>query len=295
MNIEMNGTQMIKKPAQLTAFIAFIFLLAGCHSGGPSPITDARSSGGLAYDLIGEGPVVVLIHGTNLDRRMWEDEVPWLKHHARVLRYDLRGQGESDHPTQAYANHSDLLRLLDEIGVKEVSLVGLSAGAQVALDVALAAPQRVQHLVLVSPSLSGYVPKEMPPFFADLGAALRAQNFDQANEVLLASPIMSVPPAFTDHVRTMVEENSRLWTIPYSLIEQVSPPAIERLEKIQIQTLILVGEKDLEAVLAQGKLLKQRLPDAQLVTVAGGGHLLNMTSPVAFRRAVSGFLRFSEK
>ncbi len=294
MIMKMDTTQMMRKPTQLTVLSGLIFLLAGCHSGGPSLITDARSSGGLAYDLIGEGPVVVLIHGTNLDRRMWEDEVAWLKYHARVLRYDLRGQGESDHPTQAYANHSDLLRLLDEIGVKEVSLVGLSAGAQVALDVALAAPKRVQHLVLVSPSLSGYVPKEMPPFFADLGNALRAQDFDRANEVLLASPIMSVPPAFTDHVRTMVEANSRLWTIPYSLIEQVSPPAIERLEKIQIPTLILVGEKDLEALRSQGVLSEQRLPEAQLVTVTGGGHLLNMTSPATFREVVMDFMGFHD-
>ena len=293
MIMKMDITQMMRKPTQFTLFSAFIFLLAGCHAGGPSPITDARSSAGLAYDLIGEGPVVVLIHGTNLDRRMWEDEVAWLKHHARVLSYDLRGQGESDHPTQAYANHSDLLRLLDEIGVKEVSLVALSAGAQVALDVALAAPQRVQHLVLVSPSLSGYVPKEMPPFFADLGTALRARDFDRANEVLLASSIMSVPPEHEDRVRTMVEENERLWTIPYSLVEQASPPAIERLEEVETPTLVLVGENDMEAIRAQSVLLERRLADARRLSFAGGGHLLNLTSPDSFRAAVSAFLGFS--
>ncbi|MFQ5738507.1 MAG: alpha/beta fold hydrolase, partial [Acidobacteriota bacterium] len=69
----------------------------------------AHSSGGLAYDLVGEGPLVVLIHGTNLDRRMWKGEVAWLREHARVLRYHLRGQGASDYPAKAYSSHHDLL------------------------------------------------------------------------------------------------------------------------------------------------------------------------------------------
>lgn len=65
--------------------------LVACHSAAPPPVLDARSAGGLAYDLVGEGPLVVLVHGTNLDRRMWDAEVAWLEKKAKVLRYDLRG------------------------------------------------------------------------------------------------------------------------------------------------------------------------------------------------------------
>lgn len=274
------------------ALATSLWLLVGCATEEHQSVTSARSASGLAYELVGEGPLVVLIHGTNLDRRMWNDEVAWLKQHARVLRYDLRGQGASDFPTEAYSNHTDLLELLDELGEEEASLVGLSAGAQVALDVALEAPHRVRRMVLVSPSLTGYVPEEVPPFFANLSSALQAGDFEHANEVLLASPIMAVPPSFADQVQAMVEENSRLWTIPYALVKQVSPPAIKRLGQIRAPALILVGEDDIEAIRAQGVLLKRRLANAQLVTVPDGGHLLNMTSPEAFREAVSTFLGF---
>jgi pimeloyl-ACP methyl ester carboxylesterase len=226
---------------------------------------------------------------------MWDGEMAWLPEHARVLRYDLRGQGTSDDPTDPYSNHSDLLALLDELGEGGASLVGLSAGAQVALDVALEAPDRVRSMILVSPSLAGYMPEQMPPFFADLSAALQAGDYEAANEVLLASPIMAVPPEFADTVRTMVEDNTRLWTLPYSLVEQLSPPAIERLDAIQAPTLVLTGEDDLAAIRAQGLLLEQRLPDVRLVTIPGGGHLLNMTSPDAFREAVSAFLSLPQE
>jgi pimeloyl-ACP methyl ester carboxylesterase len=269
---------------------AVLSLLVACQPSGQLPVRDARSATGLAYDLVGEGSLVVLIHGSNLDRRMWEAEVAWLQEHTRVLWYDLRGQGASDDPAEAYSNHADLLALLDELGEREVSLIGLSGGAQVALDVALEAPQLVQRMVLVSPSLIGYVPDKMPSFFAGLRAALQVGDFERANEVLLDSPIMSVPPRFAGLVRTMVEDNSRLWTIPYSLVEQVSPPAIERLETIRTPTLILVGANDLEAIRAQSQLLERRLGDARRVTITGGGHLLNLTSPDAFRQAVSAFL-----
>lgn len=281
---------MTKRPISLTVLTGFLFLLVGCTEEAPQSITDARSGNGLAYDLLGEGPLVVLIHGTNLNRRMWDGDVAWLAEQASVLQYDLRGQGVSETPTDPYSNHEDLLELLDELGKEQVSLIGLSAGVQVALDVALNAPNRVRRMIMVSPSLTGYVPEERPPFFSDLSDALQDRDFDRANEVLLASPMMSVPPKFEQRVRTMVEDNSRLWTIPRSLIEQPSPPAIERLNEIRAPVLILVGTNDLDMIHTQGRLLDRRLENGRLVTVPGGGHLLNMSSPDSFREEVSAFL-----
>ena len=204
----------MRVPIRLTTLVASLLLFSGCYSAGRHPIVNARSQGGLAYDLVGEGPLIVLIHGTNLDRRMWDEELKWLGVRARVLNFDLRGQGASDFPTKPYSNHGDLLELLEEIEASEVVLLGLSAGVQVALDAALEEPDRFTGLILVSPSMAGYMPKEMPPYLADLMAALRAKDFKRANELLLASSIMSVPPGREDRVRTIVEENERLWTIP---------------------------------------------------------------------------------
>jgi pimeloyl-ACP methyl ester carboxylesterase len=252
-------------------------------------VSNAQSENGLTYDLSGHGPTIVLIHGTNLDRRMWSDDADWLQHQATVLRYDLRGQGSSAYPVEKFSNHGDLIALLEELKVESATLVGLSAGVQVALDVALEAPQLVQNLVLVSPSLMGHAPTEMPAFFTDLSAALKSGDFAKANEVLLASSIMAVPPKHSDLVRTMVTENESLWTFPYPLVEIASPPAIQRLEEIQTRTLILDGENDLTAIGEQAELLAERLPRAVRITIPDGGHLLNLTSPDEFRTALNEF------
>lgn len=279
-------------PLGFGTVIALLLWLGGCESQVTHPVSESnvQSENGLTYDLSGHGPTIVLIHGTNLDRRMWTDDAGWLQHQATVLRYDLRGQGSSAYPVEKFSNHRDLIALLEELKIESATLVGLSAGVQVALDVALEAPQLVQSLVLVSPSLLGYPPTEMPAFFTDLMTALEAGDFAKANEVLLASSIMSVPVEHSDLVRRMVTENERLWTFPYQLVEIASPFAIQQLEEIQTQTLILDGENDLTAIREQAELLAGRLPHAERITISGGGHLLNLTSPDEFRTALSEFL-----
>lgn len=263
---------------------------AGCATHVRQPVANARSANGLIYDLVGEGPLVVLIHGSNLDRRLWDAEVEWLKEHVTVLRYDLRGQGRSDFPEDRYSNEEDLLALLKELDSHDVTLVGLSAGAQVAVAATLDAPRRVCRIVLVSPSISGFVPKVRPPFFEELASFLSVDDLDRANEVLIASPIMAVPPEHEERIRTMVEENIRLWSIPMTLLKQPPQPAFARLEEIEAPTLILLGENDVEAIRELGPLLQRRIADARLVTIPGGGHLLNLTSPELFRETLSEFL-----
>lgn len=275
-------------------FLPILLGLVAACSEPDRPVTlDARAANGLAYDLAGSveagEPVVVLIHGSNLDRRMWDGAMSWLPDIATTLRYDQRGQGASNFPSEPFANHRDLLSLLDELGIGEATLVGLSAGAQIAVDAAFADPDRIRQLILVSPSLAGFEPDEMPPFFDDLMTALRAQDFAGATEVLLSSSIMAVPDDASQQVARMVKENERLWTIPFELVEQQTP-ALERLQELVQPTLVLTGVNDLRAVHEQGRLLEHRLSDVRHIHISKGGHLLNLTSPDAFRREVTAYL-----
>jgi pimeloyl-ACP methyl ester carboxylesterase len=121
----------------------------------------------LYYETIGAGSPVVLLHGLDLDHRMWDDQVAPLAHMHTVVRYDLRrgeaGEAGSDtvsDPGVGYGirprgnDHAeDLKALLDHLELAHVSLVGLSLGGGAALDFAVAYPQAVRALVLVNPVL----------------------------------------------------------------------------------------------------------------------------------------------
>jgi pimeloyl-ACP methyl ester carboxylesterase len=257
---------------------------------GSDPVRTGRTNTGIAYDVQGAGPAVVLIAGANLDRRMWTAEAEWLKSQFTVIRYDLRAHGQSDVPRMPFSHVRDLFEVLDALHIERAALVGLSAGSTIALDATLHAPDRITRIVLAAPAISGYVSKERPAFFTPLVAALEARDYVNAAEVMLASPLFQVPDSARALVRSMVTENDRLWTVPRELMKGPERPAAERLEEIRTPALVLVGEHDLAAQREQAEVLGRRISGAHLVVVAGGGHMLNLTSAVAFTDAVSGFL-----
>ena len=253
-------------------------------------VRSGRTASGIAFETQGSGPAVVLISGSNLDRRMWDAEREWLTTRFTVVRYDLRAHGQSETPTAAFAHVDDLLELLAELRIAKATLIGLSAGSTIALDAALQAPDRIDRIVLAAPAISGYAPKDRPAFFTDLIAALQARDFKKAGEIMLASPLFEVPEQSRPLVRRMVMENDRLWTVPRELMKPPPRAAAAHLEEVRTPTLVLVGDRDLPAQREQADVIARRVSGARMIVVPGGGHMLNLTSPAAFRSAVSEFL-----
>ena len=262
------------------AVVAVTLSQAGVRAG--------KTPGGIAYDVQGSGPAVVLITGSNLDRRMWNREAAWLSKTHTVVRYDLRAHGQSDTATKPFSMLGDLIELLDTLAIQKAALIGLSAGSTIALDAALDHPDRVDRVVLSGPAPSGYVSKVMPPFVTPLMAALKAGEFKKIPDLLLATPVFAAPPDAQPLVRQMVVENERLWTVDRSLM-RATRPAFDRLESVRVPTLVLIGEHD-EWQMEPAEIIARRVPGARLVRVPGGGHLLNLTSPQDFDAALRSFL-----
>ncbi len=110
----------------------------------------------LFYEIAGAGSVVVLMHGGNLDGRMWDDQFSILAQSHRVLRFDERGFGRSGPADTPYEAQADLYALLTALHIPRASFVGLSLGGRVAIDFALTHPDMVDKLVLASPGLGGW-------------------------------------------------------------------------------------------------------------------------------------------
>jgi pimeloyl-ACP methyl ester carboxylesterase len=116
-------------------------------------------------DYPGDGPALVLMHGFPDDARIYDKLVPQLAP-RRVLALDFLGYGRSDRPRREVleaANHVDQLRAaLDACDVESAVLVGHDASGAVAIDFAIAAPGRVQQLVLLN-TYYGHAPTlELP-------------------------------------------------------------------------------------------------------------------------------------
>lgn len=261
----------------------------------PSALAPAGVAGisklGIAYEVRGAGPAVVLLHAFTLDQRQWERLALSLAANHRVVRYDQRGSGKSPLPTEPFAAHEDLAALLDELGIERASLVGLSSGAGIAADFALTFPTRVEKLVLASPSLGGYVPQESFEWMTPIFAAARAGNPDVAAQLFADSDLMTVgDDEESARVRQMIHENSHLWAMTRNPLRPLVPPAFERLEELaKIPTLAIFGGKDSKDVARIAEALAARAA-AKKVEIPEAHHLLSADTPAAFGAAVSEFL-----
>jgi len=251
-------------------------------------IRKGKTASGIAYDVQGSGPFLVLLTGSNLDRRMWNREAEWLSKTYTVVRYDLRAHGESDTATTEFTHLNDLAGVLDALKIEKATLIGLSAGAFIALDAALDIPNRVERIVLAGPGVSGYTGKVPPTFPPEMYAAIQAKDYRRVSEILLKSPVFAVAPEAQALTRQMVTENERLWTVDRALMK-LQPPTYGRLDQVKVPTLVIVGENDVYQR-DHAELIAARVPGARLVVVPGGTHIVNLSSPKEFEAAVRAFL-----
>ena len=282
----------------VAALVAATFIPFGAHEltnselmlaqGKQAGVRTGKTPGGIAYDVRGSGPFIVLLTGSNLDRRMWNREAEWLSKTHTVVRYDLRAHGQSDTATKPFSMLGDLIELLDTLKIEKAALIGLSAGSTIALDAALEHPDRVERIVLAGPAPSGYVSKVIPPFVAPLTEVLKAGDFKKIPDILLATPVFAASPETQPLVRQMVVENDRLWSVNRSLM-QSTRPAFDRLESVRVPTLVLIGDQDVWQA-EPAEIIAKRVPGARIVRVPGGGHLLNLTSPKQFDEAIRSFV-----
>jgi pimeloyl-ACP methyl ester carboxylesterase len=249
----------------------------------------------LYYERTGSGPVVVLLHGGNLDSRMWDDQVPVLAKSFTVIRYDIRPYGRSAATQKGFSSVEDLRALLDYLGVKSASLVGLSLGGRIAVDFALAHPSRVEKLVLMGPGLTGYAfnPNEdeaMKPIMAKAREGDAAGAMDLWLQHPMMAPAMA-RPKLAARIREIAKDNLQVWRrLPVG--EQVpTPPAIERLGDINAPTLIIVGELDVPDIQAIVNLLGKQVKGARTEVIPRAAHMPNMEDPARVNRLLVEFLR----
>ncbi|HVR29908.1 MAG TPA: alpha/beta fold hydrolase [Thermoanaerobaculia bacterium] len=278
------ANQVLKSPLGL-----ILWALIGATSG-LAETAAGTSSAGLFYEASGSGEPLVLIHAFSVDRRMWGPQVAAFEDRFRVIRYDLRGHGKSAAPTEPYTGYQDLRGLLDEMGIPRATIVGLSAGSELAINFALAHPDRVDRLVLAAPGVGGY-PVPALPWFAPVFEALGAGDAERAARLWAETPIMALHANrdAAETVASLVMDNWRLWT--YQRLEQpLSPPAVDRLRAITCPVLVVVGDRDLAHILEIARLIADEVGGATLVTIPGAGHIVNLDAPEPFNQAVATFL-----
>jgi 3-oxoadipate enol-lactonase len=250
------------------------------------------------YEELGVGDPVVMIHGGLLDRRMWDGQFVVFAEKHRVIRYDARGHGLSKAQGGTFSHHEDLKRLLDALKIEKAAIMGLSMGGYIAIDFALAYPERVSALILAAPGLTGYKfdSEVLKRNNEALNRAARDNDLKMLVEYFQRSwtdgPARSpdqVDPAVREKVRQMSMGTLQNWN-KESRETRLEPPAIGRLAEIQAPTLAVVGDLDMPDILEIVDLIEKNVKGARKVIIKGVAHMVNMERPAEFNRVVLDFL-----
>jgi 3-oxoadipate enol-lactonase len=254
----------------------------------------------LAFDDVGEGPPVVLLHPGLWDRRTWDDQMTSFPAAGfRTIRFDLRGYGASSRLSGGpYSHVRDLVALLDELDVAQAALVGCSMGGGVAIDATLEHPDRVWALVAVASALGGAESlQEEDDWYADVTApideAIDAGELERARTLELE--LLWAPLGIADDagrkIRDIAFDNLHELTMDESLAEQLEPPAAHRLHEIDVATLVLKAEHDPPDMRRVSDVIAAGVVDAREVLIEGADHVVNVRRSDRFDGVVIPFLR----
>lgn len=250
------------------------------------------------YEVVGSGPAVVFVHAGIADNRMWDDQVAAFARRFQVVRYDLRGYGQTAPVAGEYMHHEELRALLDHLGIARAALVGCSKGGGMCIDFALAYPERVTALVTVGSAPQGYeFSAEQPAFWDEAVAAWKAGDLERTAEYEvrlwvdgLSRTPDQVDAAIRDKVREMDLIALRNEQLGLGAELRLEPAAIGRLSEIQAPTLAIVGDLDEPDLVAAADFMASAIPGAQRYVMHGAAHLPNMERPEEFNRVVLAFL-----
>jgi pimeloyl-ACP methyl ester carboxylesterase len=254
----------------------------------------------LYYESIGAGPLAVLLHAGITDMRLWDHAITPLQDAGfTVLRYDLRGCGQSRTEAVPFSHADDLAAVLAAREAEQAVLIGCSLGAHTALDFATQQPERVRALVLGGPLLGGYeADAPWPAELAEAEQALQAGDYEAASAIEVGVWVVGPGRERTALADALLAEtqavNADLLRTEMSGVldgeTPLEPPAAARLEALTMPVLILEGEHEQPLIKAHAAALAAACPHAEHIRVEGVGHLLPREQPETFNALVRGFV-----
>jgi len=251
----------------------------------------------IAFDHIGEGPLVLFMHGIGGNRTNWHDQLPAFAKRFHAVAWDARGYGKSDDydgPLDFGDFAGDVLRLLDHFKVERAHLCGLSMGGRIAQDFYPRHPGRVATLVLCDTT---------PGFGASLTAAQRAEfvrirkdPLERGKEPRDIAPVVAKtligPKAGPEKLRRLIDSMSALHKQSYIKTVEASMyyDRAADLPNIEVPTLLVFGGDDKLTTPELGRRMHDQIKNSEFVEIADAGHLCNIEKPEVFNKAVLAFL-----
>lgn len=242
------------------------------------------------YEVHGEGPAVVLVHGAGGHHAIWWQQIPHLRDSYSVIALDLPGFGNSDSDRDEYDAKeypSSILAVLDHAGIERAALVGQSLGSPPSLSVAVSHPERVAGVILAH-SIGGIDHEEILTMVrADRAQAEKLPVIDR----LMSKQAQASDPEKVFLFRQLgtfnvaqVPKLHNLW------VGWTSLDAVRGAIAAGVYVCFLAGDNDAVVRPATYQRLRELLPEAHYELVADAPHSMYWEAPHLFNTALERHL-----
>jgi len=255
------------------------------------------------YSEAGEGPALVLLHGSGPGASGWsnyQQNMPELAKHFRVLALDMIGWGGSDPVKYTERDNAEgIIQFLDTLGIEKAALVGNSLGAMMALRVAVRRPELVSHLITMGSGVGGvklFQPNDGPSEgMKVLFETYRNPTTEQMRKLI---SIMTFDPKFTEgdlaEKRAAAARSTQVHLDNYNEGQPFGPGDIftsdEDLAKIKAPLLLIHGRDDRVVGLEHSFKLLSATQNSRLVIFNRCGHWAQLEHHEEFNRMVTDFV-----
>jgi 3-oxoadipate enol-lactonase len=243
----------------------------------------------LWYEEAGSGPVVMFLHGGLGDSGLWEPVVPFLAERFRTIRTDLRFFGRSTAPLEPWSWQEDVVGVFDALGIERAALVGLSMGGRLALDVALARPERVWALAHVAGGLGGH---DSAAYSAEQQSRYEAAEAEGDLDAAIAIDLEVWASLGADErIRELWHATPEPNGFPPDMepLPAAGPPAKERLSELAMPMLVVTVSHDPPGHREAGLVVAREAPDARHVEL-DSDHYVTLREPELLSRVLLEFL-----
>ena len=247
----------------------------------------------LHYEQEGQGSDLVLIHGLGGSLQEWDSFMPELSRTHRVLRWDVRGFGQSDKPAGPYTPQlfaRDLAGLVRTLGIAKTHVAGISMGGVIAQRFALDYPELLSSLTLIS--TSSEVSEAARAAWEKTATIIEQRGFssntEAAQRVFAPSFAKSSPHAIQAMAERTAANDPRAYAAAARAIGSYNWTA--ELGRIQAPTLILQGREDVLTPPGGSVKLSRGIPRARLLMIPDCGHVVPVEKPLLFQQTLLAFL-----
>lgn len=250
----------------------------------------------------GTGFPLIFLHSYLWDATMWQPQIDYFKSKYRCIAPDLWSHGQSAPLAQKNCTLEDLVEDTQEfvyaLGLQEYAIIGLSVGGMLGAHLAISADKKPSAIVLMDTFVGPEPIQNQAKYFEMLDLIEASKTvpqpiLDQLGPIFFSPHTLRENPSlannYVDQVSRYTQEQiSGIVAIGRAIFSRKS--ILEKLSKIKIPTLIMVGEDDQPRPVFESQLMTQHIPNATLSTIAQAGHISSLEQPEAVNNTIDSFL-----